>query len=97
MRRAMDDDEFVDSRGAVPTYELSEEEVETTEWDYSDRAVDDWVLSGPCGDNEAGPGRYFETLARALVWARMKYGARVKRPIYEALPDRWAILVRRVE
>lgn len=80
---------------STPTQDLSDDEVEGTEWDYSDRAPGDWVVSGPLGNLGGGPGRRFVTARQAERWCREKYGADFKRMIPEAIPgDRWAALIR---
>ena len=87
-------DELDPRRSSTPTDDLSDDEVESTEWDYSDRAPGDWVISGPLGHLGGGPGRRFATVKQAERWAREKYGYRFKRPVVEAIPgDRWAFLI----
>lgn len=60
---------------------------------YSDRAPEDWVVSGPCIPGIKG--RYFKSPQEALAWAQDKYGSwRVS--LLEPQPKtRWAILVRK--
>jgi hypothetical protein len=81
---------------STPSYHLDDDEVAETAWDYSDRAPDDFVISGPLPDGW-GPGRPFESVARAARWCRLKYGYRFRRMITEAESGgRWAALIRRM-
>lgn len=93
-----DDDELADVPALeVPEYHLSDEEVEETEFTYSTRAPEDWVISGPLGSLGGGPGRRFAHVKQAEAWARDKYGTRLKGRIPEATlnnGNRWAFLVR---
>jgi hypothetical protein len=82
-----------------PSVELTEEEVEVTEWEYSDRAPTDFLVSGPIGAEGtewAGPGRAFSSHRHAEIYVRSKYGNRVRRaaPEAEMDGDRWAFLIR---
>ncbi len=76
---------------------MDPDEVETTEFEYSDRGPGDWVSSGPLGDG-AGPGRRFESVAAAELWARRFYGARFRRMLTDTIPyGRWGCLVQATE
>lgn len=80
----------------LPDAGMDDSEVEATEFYYSDRAPEDWVISGPLGMAGHGRGRHFSTWADAEHWARPFYGKRYK----GRLPDepnsggRWAFLVK---
>ena len=77
--------------------ECTEEEVEATEWEYSDRAPTDFLVSGPLGADGVGPGRVFASHRHAEIYVRSKYGTRVRRAAPEAEMDgeRWAFLIRK--
>ena len=80
----------------LPNAGMADGEVEETEFFYSDRAPEDWVISGPLGAGGHGRGRPFFTWLEAESWARCFYGGRYK----GRLPDepnsggRWAFLVK---
>ena len=78
----------------VPDHSMSEDEVARLPIEYSIRAADDFVISGPLGDG-GGPGRRFSTIAAAMIWATRKYGGkRIKQRIAEAESGgRWAFLI----
>lgn len=81
----------------TPEIDMEEDQVEALEVEYSIRAPDDWVSSGPLGPEGAGPGRHFETWGAAERWARKFYGLRFKGRITEAARadgNRWAFLIR---
>lgn len=81
----------------TPTIEMSEDEVEQTEFSYTDRSPDDWVLSGPVTELLGrGPGRRFESVKEAWRWAKEKYGPRLRGRIREAeeFGGRWAFVIR---
>lgn len=81
----------------TPEYHLSDDDVEGMFVDYSTRAPEDWVISGPLGEHGRGPGRHFASMKEARGWAKEKYGARVRRQIIEARRfggNRWAFLIR---
>jgi hypothetical protein len=79
----------------TPHMGMADDEVETTEFFYSDRAPEDWVVSGPLGENGHGNGRSFATIGEAEKWARGFYGWRFKgRLPDEGFGGRWAMLVR---
>lgn len=74
---------------------MEDDEVAGTQFEYSDRAPTDWVLSGPLGEEGGGPGRRFDSLEDAENWVVAKHGDRVKRAVTEAvLGNRWAYLIR---
>ena len=80
----------------VPTCNLEDDEVEEAEWEYSDRAPGDWVISGPLPSG-SGPGRWFPNWAAAERWARSFYGDRLRGPVREAKRDdanRWAFVIK---
>lgn len=80
----------------VPECWMDDEQVASLEFVYSDRAPDDWVISGPLGGAK-GRGRRFQSWGAAELWARKFYGARLKGKVQEAFtPDgtRWAFLIR---
>lgn len=65
---------------------------------YTDRAVGDWVVSGPIYPAR-GPGRSFLRAEHALKWAIIFYGEGRVRLLPESLnpkAKRWAILVKKV-
>jgi hypothetical protein len=81
----------------IPEYHLGDDEVEAMFVDYSTRAPEDWVISGPLGGHGSGPGRRFDTIKEAQKWAKEKYGERLRGRISEATlfgGNRWAFLVR---
>lgn len=99
MSRKRDDEDLEDHAVApsTPRYFMEDDEVEVTEFDYSTRAPDDWVSSGPLGAVGTGPGRRFANWDRAESWAREFYGVRYRGRIAEAQQDgcnRWAFLIR---
>ncbi len=76
---------------------MEDDEVENADFDYSDRAPDDWVSSGPLGTHGVGPGRRFMSWRTAEEWAREFYGVRYRGRIPEAQREgcnRWAFLIR---
>ncbi len=79
-----------------PDIGMDDSEVEQTEFFYSDRAPEDWVISGPLGESGHGRGRYFPTWRDAEQWARGFYKVRFK----GRLPDepnsggRYAFLIK---
>lgn len=81
----------------VPTIDTDDEAMDAglVEVDYSDRAPDDWVSSGPLGEAR-GAGRRFADWAAAERWARRFYGQRFKRRVDGWLEDspRWAFVIR---
>lgn len=90
------DNEF---SSGIPHGDLTDDELEAVEWDYSDRAPTDYVVSGPLGEEGNGRGRWFASWEDAEWWALRTYGDRLKHPIPEAniYGDRWAFLVRAKE
>lgn len=96
------DDEAIDPElkpvvyAVAPTISMDDEAVEFTEFSYSERAKDDWVISGPLGDSCYGRGRFFETWADAEKWAREYYGwrFRCRKPDEPGSLGRWAFLIR---
>ena len=78
----------------VPDIGMEDDEVEFTEFVYSTRHPDDWVISGPL--NGGGPGRKFDSWRAAADWARGFYGNKYKGPAFP--PDdgalRWGFLIR---
>lgn len=94
---APEPDEDLESPLTTPEYHLSDDEVEGMEIEYSTRAPEDWVISGPLGAHGRGPGRRFFSIKQAHDWAREKYGPRLKGRIKEAAlfgGNRWAFLIR---
>jgi hypothetical protein len=92
----MGDDSVGDDKPefTVPEVWMADEDVAELEFDYSDRAPSDFVISGPLNGGP-GPGRRFESWMAAERWAREFYGARFKRRI--EIPEesyRWGFLVR---
>lgn len=94
-------DELIPQEGPdyrTPESTMSDDEVEGTAWSYSDRAVDDWVISGPLGDQPVGKGRWFRNWTIAEFWARTFYGDRVRGPVAElhSTPSlgRWGFVIR---
>lgn len=82
---------------AFPDITMGDGAVESTEFTYSDRAADDWVVGGPLGEGmETARGRWFDTWADAEAWARAKYGARLKgrKPDEPGSGRRWAFIIR---
>lgn len=79
-----------------PGHELDDDEVESTEWSYSDRAPDDFLVSGPVGEEGVGRGRWFPDDLEAARWVRERYGPRVRRraPENEMEGLRWAYLIK---
>lgn len=91
------DDTRSESDHRVPSCWMEDTDVEDTEFEYSTRHPDDWVISGPLGVYGKGPGRCFAIWSHAERWARGFYGARYKGKILEAATDggnRWAFLIR---
>lgn len=81
---------------SIPSILMDDEAVERTEFSYSDRAPEDWVISGPLGDSGKGKGRPFDTWADAEAWAREFYGYRFKgrKPDEPGSLGRWAFVIR---
>lgn len=91
------EEENDDAPLTIPEHHMSDEEVEMMFVDYSTRAPEDWVISGPLGTHGRGPGRRFDSMSQAWRWARNKYGPRLKGRIAEATlfgGNRWAFLIR---
>lgn len=81
---------------ASPVCDDDDDLVAGTDFDYSDRAEGDWVLSGPLGPNGHGPGTSCDDMVAAEAHARKLHGDRVKRPITDAVPHgRWAFLIKK--
>jgi len=79
---------------STPTLGMADDDVEFTDFEYSDRAEGDWVISGPL-DNNRGPGRSFATPRDAERWLRVRYGVRFKRMLAESTGlGRWSALIR---
>lgn len=80
---------------AVPTIDTDDEDIGNLEVEYSDRAPDDWVASGPLGEAR-GPGRRFADWGAAERWARRFYGQRFKGRVTGAPEDslRWCFVIR---
>jgi hypothetical protein len=78
----------------VPDHSMSDEEVESLPIEYSTRAPDDYVVSGPLPHGN-GPGHRFSSVAAALIWLTRRVGGeRIKQRITEAEEGgRWAFLV----
>jgi hypothetical protein len=90
------DEEVLNSSPKTPDLHMEDDEVEGTEFEYSDRHPTDWVISGPLADGK-GPGRYFRSFRAAEEWAREKYGDKFIRMIPEAkVGKRWAALIKGV-
>lgn len=90
-------DELPELTPPGPDITMSDDEVEETEFDYSDRHPNDWVLSGPLGSHGGGPGRRFPSWSWAEQYAKGLHGDRVLRRIPEAAlfgGNRWAFLIR---
>jgi hypothetical protein len=66
----------------TPTHDLEEEDVEKMHVEYSVRAPDDWIISGPLGFR-GGTGRRFPNWDEAEAWARAFYGSRFKGRVRE--------------
>ncbi len=81
-------------RPRVPDHSMTDEEVETLPIDYSTRAPDDYVVSGPLPHGN-GPGVRFSSVGAALFWLTRRVGGnRIKQRIHEAEEGgRWAFLV----
>ena len=89
---------------SFPDCGMDEVAVENTEFDYSIRAKEDWVIDGPLGvetEEAAVAGkfrnqRWFETWEDAEVWARKTYGKRLKcrKPSEPGDLRRWAFIIR---
>lgn len=77
----------------APDIGMDDEDVEHTEFEYSVRAPDDYVVSGPLGDGK-GPGHRFNSVQAALIWLTRRIGGkRIKQRITEAEDyGRWAFL-----
>lgn len=76
---------------------MEDDDVERSEFEYSTRAPEDWVISGPLGRESSGFGRYFDTWEAAEEWARGFYDKRLKGRVPEAQRDghnRWAFLIK---
>lgn len=79
----------------VPDIGMDDDEVESLEFEYSTRALGDYVVSGPLGSEGTGPGHRFNSVHAALIWLTRRIGGkRIKQRITEAEPYRWAFLVR---
>lgn len=82
----------------IPDITVEDDEIENLNIDYSTRAPEDWVSSGPLGPNGYGRGRHFDTWEDVERWGREFYGARYKglKGTAEEREGqaRWAILVR---
>lgn len=78
----------------APDIGMDDDEVESTEFEYSTRAPGDYVVSGPLGDG-GGPGHRFQTVTAALIWLTRKVGGkRIKQRIRESeAGGRWSFLV----
>ncbi len=78
-----------------PDCEMTDADVEAAQFKYSDRAPNDYVVSGPIGDTN-GRGRWFETHYRALRYYRMKFGDRFRGVVPEAEQyGKYAFLIRK--
>ncbi len=77
----------------APDCLMTDDAVEAAEFSYSDRAPGDFVMGGPLGFDSNLRGRWFETFAQALSWARTRYGPRLKRVLINN-DDRYAFLIR---
>jgi hypothetical protein len=80
----------------VPTVLMDDDEVEATEFLYSDRAPTDWVVSGPLGESGFGKGRDFPTWEAAEEWAKDFYGWRFRgrKPDEPGSHGRWAFVIK---
>ncbi len=81
---------------SIPDCSMEDGDVESMEVEYSSRAPEDWVSSGPLGLNQ-GRGRRFRDVESATRWARQFYGKRLKGIVPEAQRDgagRWAFLIK---
>jgi hypothetical protein len=88
------DDDVLDSAPKTPDLHMEDDEVESTEFEYSDRHPTDWVVSGPLADNRER-GRWFRGMRDAEAWCREKYGDKFIRMIPEAkIGKRWAALIK---
>ncbi len=92
MGEAAEDDKYLPR---APDIGMDDDDVENTEFEYSDRAPTDYVVSGPLGPDGWGPGQRFNSVAAALIWLTRRVGGnRIKRRIVEAeAGNRWAFLV----
>lgn len=75
---------------------MSDDEVGALDIEYSTRAPEDWVISGPLPKG-GGPGRRFPNIKAASRWVHGKYPGRVKGRIPEANNNdgnRWAFLIK---
>ncbi len=99
-----EEDDDPEPEFATPECWMGEAEVESASFQYSERALGDWVISGPLHLDGPGPGRRFPSWDRAEEWARRFYGARLRGRIVRPSqipayldPDdygRWAFLIR---
>lgn len=79
----------------TPEYHMSDDDVEGLDIEYSTRAPEDWVISGPL-PNGGGPGRVMPNVKAAAKFVSEKYGDCVKGRIPEATKNngnRWAYLI----
>jgi len=81
---------------AAPHLGMDADEVENTEFAYSTRAPEDWVISGPLGESGHGRGRPFFSWDDAETWARHFYGARFRcrKPDEPNSGGRWAFVIK---
>jgi hypothetical protein len=95
----MSDDEEDTGAPRTPEYHMDDEDVAGLDIDYSIRAPEDWVISGPLALG-GGPGRRFQNIEEAWGWVRERYGSRVRYRIPEATlrgGNRWAFLIKGVK
>ncbi len=83
-------------RPGAPNLGMSDADVESTDFDYTTRSKEDWVSSGPLGENGHGKGRCFSTWVAAEAWAREFYGERYKgrKPEEPNSGGRWAFIIK---
>lgn len=77
-----------------PTIDTPEPQLAESEVAYDHvRSVRDFVLSGPIIGGW-GPGRYFQSRARAEAWCQEKYGKERVRRLEGQTRGRWSFLIK---
>jgi hypothetical protein len=71
----------------VPEYHMTDEEVEHSEIDYSDRAADDYVAVRKFDQ--------FPSPDRARAWAVARWGARLRSVTVDPHSEAWIFVIRR--
>jgi hypothetical protein len=76
----------------LPTVDDDPDDLAEREIEYDATSPDSFVISGPL-PHGGGPGRAFQTVGEARVWAKAKYGAVLERLRDAEWGGRWALRV----